>query len=416
MALTERVPPLGTDRETLLTVGLISGSHFVNHMYLVLLPPVFAILSTEFDVGLTALGFAVGVQGLTSTIFQLPFGHLSDTRGRGITLVSGLLLTAAGVFVIAAAPDFRTLLAGQALLGIGLAAHHPAHFPMLSAATAEDNRGRAFSLHGFAGNMGYAAAPALIALVLALGGTTWRDAFTLVGIIGLTYAGVAAVAVVGPLRGDITAPPETPERSESTELSSIFDRVRSELRSMVSSPAILALAGIALVTSMANWGIRSYAVVLLTNGYDVGLGTANTALTGMFALSAGVILVGGELSDRIAATPILVASYVGLLVTALAVGTLVVPPNVAIVIVLFTGAAISFGAPARSKLTDRLSADADLGKNFALISVGVVAAGAIAPPLFGAVIETLGLRAAFYTIAAIGALAGVLVVLVVRRL
>lgn len=416
MALSERLPLFGADRETLLTVGLISGSHFVNHMYLVLLPPVFAILATEFDVGLTALGFAVGVQGMTSAVFQLPFGHLSDTRGRGVTLVSGLVLTAVGVFVVAAAPNFETLLAGQGLLGAGLAAHHPAHFPMLSAATAEANRGRTFSLHGFAGNLGYAAAPALITVVLAVGGTTWRDAFTLVGTIGLAYAVLAAVVVWGPLRGGVTAPPEDHTREGPTELSSVRERALTELRSMASRPAILALAGVALVTSMANWGIRSYAVVLLTNGYGVELGLANTTLTGMFALSATVMLVGGELADRIAATPILVASYAGLLVTAVAVGSFVVPSGVAVAVVVLTGATISFGAPARSKLTDRLSSNADLGKNFALISVGIVLAGAVAPPLFGAVIEIYGLTAAFYTIAAIGGLAGVLVVLTIRWL
>lgn len=415
MAVSERFPGLGVDRETALAVGLVSGSHFVNHMYLVLLPPVFAILVTEFEVGLTVLGFAVGLQGATSAAFQLPFGYLSDTRGRGVTLVTGLVLAAAGVFAVASAPTFEAVLLGQALLGVGLAAHHPAHFPMLSAATAESNRGRAFSFHGFAGNIGYAAAPALITLVLAVEGTGWRDAFLVVAAIGGGYALFAAAIVHGPLPDAVTAPPEA-DAEAVPELPSVRERVSAELRSIWNAPAILALAGVALVTSMANWGIRSYAVVLLTDGYGVGLSLANSTLTAMFALGAVVMLLGGELADRIAATPVLIVSYAALLVTVVAVGSLVVPWTAALGLVALAGAALSFGAPARSKLTDLLSDEADLGKNFALISVGVVVAGAVAPPLFGFIIETFGLRAAFYTVAAIGALAGVLVVVVVRRL
>lgn len=413
MELSERLHPPSVDRQTTVTVGLISGSHFVNHMYLVLLPPLFGILATTFDVSLTALGFAVGVQGITSTALQLPFGYLSDNHGRGVTLVTGLALTAIAVFVLASSVDYGWLLAGQALLGAGLAAHHPAHFPMLSAATPSEHRGRAFSLHGFAGNLGYAAAPALITLVLSFEATTWRDALLLIGAIGAGYAVFAALVVWGVLSDEVTAPPA--DETDRPELPSVRERVISEVESLFTSPAILALGVIALVTSMANWGIRSYAVVLLTDGYGLDLSLANTAYTAMFALGAVVILIGGELADRIAATPILVASYVVLLITAGLVGTLAVSPLFAVVLVLFTGSAISFGAPARSKLTDRLSTQSNLGKNFALITVGTVLSGAVAPPLFGAIIERIGLTAAFYTIAALGIVSSVLVVLVVKR-
>lgn len=413
MQLSERLHSPSVDRETTVTVGLISGSHFVNHMYLVLLPPLFGILATEFDVSLTALGFAVGVQGITSTALQLPFGYLSDNHGRGVTLVTGLALTAVAVVVLASALDYRWLLAGQALLGAGLAAHHPAHFPMLSAATPSEHRGRVFSLHGFAGNLGYAAAPALITLVLALGGTTWRDALLLIAAIGGGYAVLATLVVWGVLSDEVTAPPA--DESERTELPSVRERIASEVHSLLTSPAIIALAVLALITSMANWGIRSYAVVLLTDGYGLELSLANTAYTAMFTVGAVVILVGGELADRIAPTPILLASYLGLLVTAGLVGTLAVSPLFAFVLVLFTGSAISFGAPARSKLTDRLSTESDLGKNFALITVGTVLSGAVAPPLFGAIIEQIGLTAAFYTIAGLGIVSGLIVLLAVKR-
>lgn len=413
MQLHERLRLPDVGREAATTVSLICGSHFVNHMYLVLLPPVFAILATQFDVSLTMLGLAVGVQGGTNALFQLPFGYLSDNHSRALTLITGLTFAAAGVLTVASAPTFELVLVGQALLGIGLAAHHPAHFPMLSAATPAEHRGRVFSLHGFAGNMGYAAAPAIITVVLALRGTTWRHAFYLVGGIGAAYALLSAVVVTTRISDDVTVPPE--DAGGQTSLSSIRERAVVEVKSLATSPGILALTVLALITSMASWGVRSYAVILLTDGYGLSLNLANTAYTGMFALGAVVILLGGELSDRIAPTPILVASYATMVVASAVAGALFVPPLAAIAVVLVTGSAISFSVPARSKLTDGLSRESDLGKNFALITVGVVVSGTIAPPLFGAIIEEVGLTAAFYGISALAVVGGVLVVLIVRR-
>jgi hypothetical protein len=69
-------------RETALVVGLVSGSHVVNHLYLVLFPPILATLAADFGVGLAALGVAMGVQAFVNTALQLPYGYsLTTTTG-----------------------------------------------------------------------------------------------------------------------------------------------------------------------------------------------------------------------------------------------------------------------------------------------------------------------------------------------
>lgn len=406
---------LEVSREAKLVVGLVGVSHFINHMYLVLLPPIFGILAVEFDVGLAALGLAVGVQGLVNTAFQLPFGYLSDNHSRTITLGIGLGLGALGVFVLAAAPSYEWLLVGQAVLGVGIAAHHPAHFPLLADATDEQYRGRVFSLHGFSGNMGYAAAPAIIIAVLSLPGTTWRTAFLLIGIVGGTYALLCTVLLAWRVDDHITVPAPDPSEDENP-FDSVGQRILTELGSLFSSPGILALATLALVTSMASWGIRSYAVVLLTDGYGFRLDAANVALTVMFVASAILILLGGELSDRISAGTVILSSFALLVVSAAGVASFLIPPVAALAFVVITGSAISLGMPARSKLTDRLSARNELGMNFALITVGVTTAGAAAPPFFGAVIDRNGFGVAFFIIAALGVLGALLAGVILRRL
>ena len=73
-------------KETTLAVGLVSGSQFINHAFLVLLPPILPILSKNLNVSIALLGLALGAQALVNTLFQLPFGYLADHYDRTIAL------------------------------------------------------------------------------------------------------------------------------------------------------------------------------------------------------------------------------------------------------------------------------------------------------------------------------------------
>ncbi|MFB6155026.1 MAG: MFS transporter [Haloferacaceae archaeon] len=398
-------------RESLAVVGLISGSQFVNHMYLVLLPPILSILATDFRVSLATLGIALGVQGVTNTAFQLPFGYLADNYDRTIALALSSFVGSAGALLIAASPSFEWLVVGQALLGVGVAGHHPTHYPLLSDATPERHRGRAFSVYGFGGNLGFAAPPVLITAVVSLSGLTWRHAVGLIGGFGLVYGVVVVWYFARRVSDDVTAP--NVERAAPATSPPIRERVRSELRTLASSPAILALAFLSLVTSTANWGFTSYAVVFLTSGYGVALDTANLTLTGVFVVSAAAILLGGDLADRIAPGPVMIGSYAALVVLFGVVAAQVVPAAVAIGAMLCIGAARSLSGPARSKLTDDYSPSDSVGKSFAVITVGIMLGSAIAPPLFGYLIETRGNSTAFFAVAAVALLALVVTVAIV---
>jgi predicted MFS family arabinose efflux permease len=397
-------------RETKLVVGLIGGAEFVNHTYLVLFPPILGLLAAEFDVSLAMLGVAMGVQGLTNAVFQLPFGYLSDNYDRRLALGLSMGLSTGSVFLIALAPTFEVLLVGQALLGIGIAGHHPIHFPILSDATPEHLRARAFSVRGFLGSLGFGAPPVVVTAAVAFDGLTWRHAVGTIGVFGAVYTVLTLLAFrryVGP---ELT----TPEPSESGNERPVGERLREELRAVVSSPAIVALALLALVSSMASWSVTSYAVVLLQDGYGLGLDVANLSLTAMFVAGAVMVLVGGYLSDRFSAAPVIVVSYVSVALFVGLLASLAVSPLVAVAAVVVVGGVRALGGPARSKLADLLSARADLGRNFAIITVGTMAGSAVAPPLVGGLIEHVSLRAAFLVVAALSVLAVVVALAIIR--
>ncbi len=416
-----RVLPEGIPRETALVVGLISGSHVINHMYLVLFPPIMAILAAEFEVSLAALGVAMGVQAFVNTAFQLPYGYLADNYDRTLTLGLCLGLGALGTAILALAPTFEWLLVGQAILGIGIAGHHPSHYSLLADATPEAHRGRAFSVHGFAGNLGFAAPPVVIVGVMALPGLGWRHAFGLIAVVGALYGLVACVVLARRVSNDVTRPnvsERTPATADGTSESLVAGwrtRFVSGGREILETPAILALGVLAMVASTAHWGVTSYVVVLLEEGYGVASGTASLTLTAMFVTGAAFILVGGDLADRFTPGPILTGAYLLVTVFVLALASFALGPLAAVVAAVLAGSVGSLGTPAKDKLADVLSARADLGRNFAIVTIGIMVGNTIAPPLFGAIIETAGFEVAFASVGAVALLSALLTAVIVVR-
>jgi MFS family permease len=82
--------------------------------------PVFALYA-EGRPGwsLTLAGIALGAYGLTQALLQVPFGRISDRRGRKPVIYAGLALLAAGSFVCAAAESPGVVIAGRILQGAG---------------------------------------------------------------------------------------------------------------------------------------------------------------------------------------------------------------------------------------------------------------------------------------------------------
>ncbi len=68
------------------------------------------------------VGMSIGAYGLTQTIFQIPFGNLSDRIGRKSAILIGLLFFATGGIVAALARTVEVLILGRLLQGAGAVA------------------------------------------------------------------------------------------------------------------------------------------------------------------------------------------------------------------------------------------------------------------------------------------------------
>ena len=115
--------------------------------YLVL--PVFSPYVDSLE-GSTPLlvGMAVGVYGLTQTLFQVPFGALSDKIGRRPVLTAGLLLFAAGSIVCAVADTALVMVGGRLIQGMGAIAS--VAVAMVADSTRDTVRTKAMAMLGVA--------------------------------------------------------------------------------------------------------------------------------------------------------------------------------------------------------------------------------------------------------------------------
>ncbi|RDI72987.1 MFS transporter [Halopelagius longus] len=392
-------------------VALVSGSHFVNHAFMVLLAPLVGVLAARFDVGIAAIGLAIGVPQAVVLLLQLPFGYVSDGHSRTLVLLASLVFGTVGAAATALAPSYEWLLAAQVVLGVGVAGHHPAHYPLLAVASPDESRGRAYSAHAFGGEAGLAAPYAAVGVTSALS-LSWRYAVGALAVVGLAYTLLTFVVVRG-LDGGIKRPDPADRATERPTLRSIPGRVAATGRALASSTGILGLTVLAFVTSAAAWCIRTYTPQLLTAGYGVADGTANLLVSAMLVVGAGLIVFGGSMTDRVGPPAVAYGGYTALAVVAAALATLSLPLAGLVLVLPFSGT-ISLSRPARSTLADRFSARSDLGKNFALVTVGISLGGALAPPAFGYLIDAAGVAAAFGVVAGIALLCLVLVRLTLR--
>ncbi|MBX0284854.1 MFS transporter [Halomicroarcula sp. F28] len=391
-----------------LVVGLVGGSHLVNHAYFMLLPPIFGPLRADLGLTDAQLGIALGVVGVVVTALQLPLGSLSDSRGRTPVLAISLSFGALGALLTATAQSYAWLLGASVVTGIGIAGHHPAHYPLIGAATTAETRGRAYSVHGFTGALGFAAPPAIVAATATLG-LDWRLAIGAIAAVGTLYAVACLLAFARYVDRDITHPSSeaTPSTAESPTASDppFTTRVRRELHRLLASPPIVALTVLWFCTSAAGWGIKQYTATLLSTGYAIPDSTANFAVSTMLTVGAVLIFGGGWLTDRHAPGPVLVGGYAALAAVAglLAIGSLPVLGALALVLVL--SATVDGSRPARAALADALSAEDSAGKNFGLLTIGISGGAAVAPPVLSVVVGRFGVGAAFWAIAGLGVVA-----------
>src|ERR1700761_7795631 len=167
------------------TLSLISVAHWVSHFHLLVLPMLFPFLKAQLGVGYIELGFALTVFAVVSGLTQAPLGYIVDHIGARVILLLGLILGGLSFILLGLHLSYSWLVGCAVLLGIANSVYHPADYAILSEHMNSARMGRAFSIHTFAGYLGGAVAPAIMAALI-----TWVG-----GLGALMAAGAIAVLV-----------------------------------------------------------------------------------------------------------------------------------------------------------------------------------------------------------------------------
>jgi len=355
--------------EQLRTLAAISTAHWVSHFHMFVLPMLFPFLKEQLGVGYIELGFALTVFAVTSALTQAPIGYVADHIGARKILLMGLTLGGCALVILSLHLSYPWLLASTVLLGLANSVYHPANYAILSAHMNEARMGRAFSIHTFAGYVGGAVAPAIVAaLVATVGG---RGALVVSGAVGPFVA--LLLLIIG-----------IPDASAA-------DRKMSGThspRQSVITPALVMLTIFFTLLSLSSAGIGNFGLVALMSGYGATLSAANLALTAYLGASAIGVLAGGFLADhtsrhgQVAAACFAINAAIVLMIAMLNLPSL-----------LLTGAMASAGflggviAPSRDMLVRNAAAPGAAGRAFGIVSTGFNLGGIISPLLFGWIMD-----------------------------
>jgi MFS family permease len=351
------------------TLGLISVAHWVSHFHLLVLPMLFPFLKQQLGVGFIELGFALTVFAVVSGLTQTPLGYVVDHIGARVVLLLGLALGGLSFILLGLHLSYFSLMACAVLLGIANSVYHPADYAILSAHMNDARMGRAFSIHTFAGFLGGAVAPALMAALVAwVGGF---GALIAAGAIGVFVALLLLIAGI-PDAGAKHAPASQPKVSTRSLL----------------TPALIVLTAFFTLLGLSNSGIANFGVVALMNSYGTSFSTANIALTAYLGASAVGVLAGGFLADRtrrhgqVAAVCFAINTAIVLMIA------LVTLPAVALTVTMTTAGFLSgVIAPSRDMLVREAAPPGAAGRAFGIVSTGFNFSGIASPLLFGWIMD-----------------------------
>jgi MFS family permease len=351
------------------TLTGISIAHWVSHFHLMTLPMLFPFLKDQLGVGYIELGFALTVFAVVSGLTQAPTGYLVDHFGARKILLIGLVLGGLSLVLLGLHLSYASLIACAVLLGLANSVYHPADYAILAEHMDEARMGRAFSVHTFAGYLGGAVAPAIVAALVTVSGG--GGALIASGGIGV----LCALLLVAMNIPDAGAHKKKPGADGAP-------------KQAVITPALIMLTALFMLLSLSVAGINNFGVVALMSGYAASYSTANIALTACLAAGAAGVLAGGFLADRTAHHGRLAAACFGAnAAIVLGIALVALPPWLLTLAMTAAGFLSGVIAPSRDMLVRNAAPAGAAGRAFGIVSTGFNLGGIISPLLFGWIMD-----------------------------
>jgi FSR family fosmidomycin resistance protein-like MFS transporter len=375
----------GWSRDTKV-IALIAIAHFVSHVHVMLLPPILGQVREAFDVSYTQIALALTAFNVASALLQTPAGFLVDRIGPRLMLTAGLILAGAAITAAALLPGYWFFVIAYALMGVANTVYHPADYSILSAAIDGKKIGKAFSIHTFAGYLGFGVTPALVLACAAI--WDWRGAFLFAA--GLSFAVALLLIVAGSVLPRVVRKPMGPSKAEA--------KVGLGL---LLSPPILRNLLFFFCLAMASGGIQTFTVVGMGALHGTPASVANIALSGFLLCSAGGVLLGGIIADR---TPhherVAAVGFACTAAMAILMAWVNMPAAILIGVMSLGGLLNGIIQPSRDMMVRAVTPPGSFGKVFGFVTTGFNLGGMISPLLFAWLMDRGEPRAIFMIVVA----------------
>jgi predicted MFS family arabinose efflux permease len=256
---------------------------------------------------------------------------------------------------------------------MGNSVFHPCDYAILSGSVDKDRMGRAFALHTFSGNLGFAAAPPIMALLAVTVG--WRSSLIVVGLLGVPVA----ISII--LQSSIL---NDQARHEPTHAGPTLSG-----RELLMSRSMLLFFGFFLLGSMGGAGVQSWLITVLHTVKGLTLEVASSALTAYMAGSTIGVLVGGWFADTYKRHVLAFAVVLTIASAALTVSVNWLPLTALAVIALMFASGLALGASRtpRDVMLKDAAPPGQIGKVFGFVSAGLPLGSALTPVPFGFLID-----------------------------
>lgn len=255
-----------------------------------ILPAALTSIAADLGVRPESVGTAVSVQSAVLGAAFFFSGVLADRLSRPLLAVAGSAGTALSFLFCAVAPDYWTLLAAFALLGgVVQSFYYPAASSIL-ATWCPRRTGTVLAAMQVLLYAGAIVAAALGGWSADCGSGAWRIAFSGFGFGGLVFSASVA-GVLRPWRGAAAANGHLPQLTPGEMLRAVF-----------SSRVFAWLVPAMGFTTAMDLGVRTWGPVFLrqVSGAD-GCLSATSVVLGLSAGAIAGVLLGGPLTDRMAA-------------------------------------------------------------------------------------------------------------------
>ena len=359
-------------------IGLISLAHGSSHFFHLILPPMFPWLKDAFVLSYAELGLLMSVFFAVSCIAQASSGFLVDRIGARPVLFGGIGLLVLAALIYSQSNGYPMLLIGAVIAGCGNGIFHPVDYTIINHKVSPPNLPYAYSMHGVAGYLGWAAAPAFMVAIAQL--AEWRIAF-------LSAALLEACILVVLWLNKKYLLDDVKERHENAHTCSQASHPSATHESPFAFLKLTAiwLCWIFFFFSMASTSsLQSFAPSALFNIYKVPLDVGSYYITLLALGSAGGVLFGGYLAAKLQAPERIVSSCLSVtIVMCLLLGTGLI--SVAVIPFLFIGLGFGYGvvAPSRDLLVKSVTPKGVAGRVYGIVYSGIDLGAAVGPFIFG---------------------------------